>query len=222
MIAAAALGGAVGLDRTAFGQTLLAHPSVAASLAGWCAGTPIEGIWIGLILGLVTAPRIPVGSERLRDFGSVAVALPFAVGPGQPGWIWGLALCATALLAPIGGWVIGVHRELALRTYERLKASRASAHVLERAHFGLAALHIARGACVVVVFVLALRVLIQGATDSMGADLRETFTLLWSLAPLLGVGALLHEARRSGWTWLVVGLVAGVGVSVWGALSTWS
>jgi len=41
MIAALALGGIAGIDRTAFAQTMFAHPVVCGTLAGWIAA------WVG-------------------------------------------------------------------------------------------------------------------------------------------------------------------------------
>lgn len=215
MIAGFLLGGAVGTDRTAVGQTLLAHPAVAASLSGWMVGAPFSGIWCGLTLTLLAHSRLPLGHERLRDYASVAVAIPLALGPVASESDWGLALLLGVLWAKPLGWGI-----LALREFGRVAQSRArelaaqgEVPPVERWHFSLAGLHFARGILAVLLTLVLLRLVLMAWHSTAGEAELRALRWLWVVAPALGLPVLLRARGRALW------LVPGIAV---GALLWWS
>jgi len=212
MIGPLLLGGAAGADRTAVGQSLLAHPVVAAALSGWMAGAPREGLWLGLCLGILSAEWIPVGDERPRDTTTIAVAVPLALGASAPLWQWGLGLGVGLLLLRPLGWAIDGVRELSLRFLRRARnqCEKGEVPALERGHFGLAALHFLRGTVTTLVVAQLLGLAASLAMERIDASARELLFALWWAAPLAGLPTLAE--RRSGW--LVGGVVAGVAL-VW-------
>ena len=113
MLAAAALGAGSGLDRTAFGQTLFAHPAIVGAAAMGITGPTAEA---ALFLGVLTsldATQIPVGPVRRRDFSSAAVfgVLLGAEVAGPSGW----ALVLLASLDPISDPAGVVHEAHKIR-----------------------------------------------------------------------------------------------------------
>jgi len=216
VIAAALLGGAAGADRTAVGQTMLAHPAIAAVLSAWVVGAPREGMWLGLALGLIALAWLPMGEERPRDTTSVAVAVPVAVGASAPPWQWGLALLVALLLArPLGLAIDGV-RALALRYLRRARAAceRGETPSLERGHFGLAALHFLRGAAATVLAAVVIGAVVTVAERGVDEAARYSLGAVWWAAPLVGIPRLL---RRRRWWWAAGAAVGAAGVWLGGA-----
>jgi mannose/fructose/N-acetylgalactosamine-specific phosphotransferase system component IIC len=218
LILAALLGGLAGADRTAVGQTLLAHPAVAAGLAGWLVGAPAEGIWLGFCLTLLMQRNLPVGYESLRDTTSVAIAIPLAAGANAPTWAFGTALVLGLILARPAGRTIHLLRMLALgnriRLRERLEAGELPR--LEFYHFGMSFLHFLRGLLVTSILALLLHLALVLGDSFFDESARRTFEAIWWSAPLLGVGALLLQRTRLPWILLGLG-AASVGLLLWGA-----
>jgi mannose/fructose/N-acetylgalactosamine-specific phosphotransferase system component IIC len=209
LIAAYLLGGAVGADRTAVGQTLLAHPVVAASLAGWWVGAPFAGLWLGFTLSLLAHTHLPLGHERLRDNASVAVAIPFAVGPGAGDAEWGLALLVGILWAAPLAWGIGALRELGRGAQQRAREMSSAGLVppIERWHFGLAGLQFARGVLAVMLTVLLLRGVLSAYHAVAGEAESQALSWLWMTAPLVGIPILVRVRGKR--RWLLAGTVLG-------------
>lgn len=210
MILAALLGGAAGADRTAVGQTLLAHPAVAATLAGFLMGAPAEGIWLGFCLSLLSHSNLPIGYESLRDTTSVAVAIPLALGPHATSWAWGAALVLGLLLARPAGQAIHALRALTLHNRVQLRRRVESGEVprFEFFHFGMAFLHFLRGLLVCLVLATVLRLLLRGLGSVVDASARQALEMSWWGAPLLGVGGLLRQRARLSWVVLGLGLAS--------------
>lgn len=204
MLAGAALGAGAGLDRTAFGQTLFAHPAVVGAAAMGIAGPTLDA---ALFLGVLTsldATQIPVGPVRRRDFSSAAVfgvLLGAEVG-GPSGWA--LVLLASLAVATIGGWTVALVREIAARSVPAVDRAigRGDLRSLERLHLGLTLLHPLRGAAVVVCALAGLRPLIQMLTDAAQRNgSGDYLALIWMLAPWAALPVLcrLHWERRRPW-----------------------
>jgi len=218
LILAAILGGLAGADRTAVGQTLLAHPAVAAGLAGWLVGAPAEGIWLGFCLTLLMQRHLPVGYESLWDTTSLAVAIPLAAGANAPEWAFGMTLVLGLVLARPAGRAINLLRSLALHNRKRLRRRLEAGELppLERYHFGMSFLHFVRGLLVTVILALVLRLAIGLADSFFDESARRSFEAIWWSAPLLGVGVLLRQRARL--PWLLFGLcLASLGLLLWGA-----
>jgi PTS system mannose-specific IIC component len=102
----AAVGGLLGLDRTALGQFMISEPIVAAPLMGWFLGDTAAGVVIGVVLEMLWVLDLPVGTFVPADSTIAAVvATGIAVlgsngGPALPGVI-GFSLLLTAGMAPV-------------------------------------------------------------------------------------------------------------------------
>lgn len=214
---AVALGAAAGADRTAFGQTLLSHPAVAAALAGWAVGAPREGAWLGVALTLLSTPHVPVGRERLRDWCSAAIAACCAAGPEREPWVWGAALALSLLVARGGGLLIAALRRLNARLVDALGApvspAAPSMSKLERVHLACGAMELVRGGLVALVAAGAIAAALAWLEPLLAGPERRALSAFWTLAPLVGLPLALR--LRSGgvphrWLWpgVAVGLAA--------------
>ena len=63
----------LGLDRTAFLQSMVSRPLVAAPLTGWLLGIPQAGLEVGMLLELLWLGRLPVGTVIPPDDTQVAI-----------------------------------------------------------------------------------------------------------------------------------------------------
>ena len=61
LVALAGAGSLLSLDRRAAVQAMLAHPVVAAALAGWALGDLPVGLLVGVLMGLLWSGALPVG-----------------------------------------------------------------------------------------------------------------------------------------------------------------
>lgn len=184
MIPGVLLGAAAGLDRTAFGQTLLAHPFVAASLSGALVGDPVRGLEAGLVLWMLAAPRVPVGETRVRDWTTAAVVLPWCVPAEAGDAAWTLALCVAVGVALAGGAAIEGVRDIARRSVEIWRARPAEARTdPTRLHLGLTSLHAARGAMVAALAIVGGRWFVDGVVDAAGPRPQAFLETIWTLAP---------------------------------------
>jgi len=198
MIPLVAVAAAVGIDRTAFGQTMLAHPLVAATLGGWLAGAPAEGFWLGATLTLLSLAHVPVGETRLRDWSNLSLAGGYALAGRSPAEAGAILLVLVLLARPAGHAILAV-RAFTLRLRESVDPVLAAGR-----HDGLPWIqllgllaHALRG---IVVTALAV-FLLDAAADRVGAldaRLGEGLARLWALAAILGVPLLyrLHLAPR--------------------------
>lgn len=211
----AILGGLAGVDRTAFGQTSLAHPFVAGSVCGLVVGAPLEGVRLAVVVMMLSAATIPVGEARLRDWTSAAI-IGVALGavlppPGN----WGAALVWAVLCARPAGWFIEAARRLAGGAMDRADRARERGDLgaLERLHGALTGLHLLRGALVTLLGLLIGRWLLTGPVVGSEAVARW-MAELWTLAPWAAVPLLLRvHVLRSGWSWVSVG-AAGLALTI--------
>lgn len=217
MILAAGVGALAGADRTAFAQTMLAHPVICGTLSGWIAGDPVSGLRLGVVYGMLASRRAPIGGEGpVVDWTSAAIAVPFALGPSASGWQWGLGLCAGLLLALLGGHVIRGVRRLAAGVEPRVEAAaeRADLSAIQRIHLGFLGLHLVRGAAVSLVGAILI--------GAMAFDLRwsgpeqSAAAMIWGFAPLVAVTVLVDSHRRvGGWKAVCFGALVGLTLVLW-------
>lgn len=205
MIGALVLGGVAGVDRTAFGQTMLAHPVVCATLAGWYAGDPASGLRIGIVFGMFASRRAPLGGGGpVLDWTSASIAVPLALGPAAAGWQWGLGIVAGFCIALLGGHVIRALRAFAASREAGANARARSGDLggIERLHMGMLVLHLLRGATVVALGSVAV--------SAVAFDLRwsgpeqSATTMIWAFAPVAAVTVLLQTQLRHAGVWPVV------------------
>lgn len=132
------LGGLVALDGTSTGQFMISRPLIAASLAGWIVGAPMQGAWIGLLLEALHLSVLPVGAARYPEAGPAAVAAGavYASGPPAP------SVLLTVVLFALGWeWVSGYSVRLLRNVNGRFLAVAESVTELEPAR--LVRLHLA-------------------------------------------------------------------------------
>lgn len=112
-------GSLVGLDLVSVGQTMIARPLVAATVAGMILGDPMAGAAVGVVLELFALDLLPVGAARYPDYGPAAVAAA-AVAAGAPGALaLGLAVALGLGVAYLGEWSIHWLRRLNGRDVRR-------------------------------------------------------------------------------------------------------
>ena len=215
MIAAAALGVIAGVDRTAFGQTGLGNPFVAACLSAWVAGATGEGVWLGIVLLLLSVARIPVGEQRVRDWTSAAVAAPWWAGPDAGPERWALALLLSLVLAHLAGRLVGMARAVAGRWVEDWRESDETKVGATALHLRCTALHALRGGLVVGAAVPAGAALLDLLVPRLGVAEATALARFWELAPIALLPLLwrfhgdMGRARHQ-WTALLVGFAVGL------------
>ncbi|HWR73496.1 MAG TPA: PTS sugar transporter subunit IIC [Nitrospirota bacterium] len=102
----AAVGGLLGLDRTALGQFMVSEPIVAAPLIGWLLGDTAAGIVIGVVLEMLWVLDLPVGTfvpadSTIAATAATAIAVLGSRGdPALPG-VMGFSLLLTTGIAPV-------------------------------------------------------------------------------------------------------------------------
>lgn len=179
-------GAVAGLDRTAFGQTLFAHPVVAGGLLAFALGAPPAAILLLGVLLCLDAPQVPVGGAPLPDMTSGALVGVALISAADSAAGYGLALVCALGCGVIGGWSITGQRSLAARGMTRMDRAieEASLVRLERLHLGLTALSALRGAVVVGIGVLAGRwVLVEVLPHWADTWLTDWLVGIWRLAP---------------------------------------
>lgn len=211
----ALLGALLALDGVAVGQFMISRPLVAAWLAGWLTGAPLEGAMVGALLELYLLAAVPSGAGRHPEPGPAAVVAgaTAAAYPGPDGLM--LAVAAGLLL----GWV-GARTQVWQRNWlgqrlpplEHLEGAEVE---LRRRHLSALALDAVRGAGLTLAALLAVRGLephVQplwplGEGATLGVLLPGAFVSLGI------VGRGLQGATR--WPQLAGGLVAGLLLGRW-------
>jgi len=142
----AALGGALGLDDTAVGQTMVSRPIVAGALAGLVAGSLPLGFLLGVFLECVYASRFKVGGARVPDATTAAVigATVAALEPTAGGLALGLV--AALLFGEVGGRVTMAFRRWVGRLVPLQKDDPMPPGRLGRLHATLVTADFVRGA----------------------------------------------------------------------------
>jgi mannose/fructose/N-acetylgalactosamine-specific phosphotransferase system component IIC len=217
MISAAVLGAVAGADRSAYGQTMLAHPIVCGTLAGWIAGDPSSGLRLGIVYGMLASRRAPIGGAGpVLDWTSPSIAVPIALGSAASGWQWGLGLTAGVLFALLGGRLIRLVRAFAARREGALEAAARSGDLdrIEHHHLNFLGLHLLRGA------IAAL--LGAGLVSRLAFDVRWTgpeqsaAAMVWGFAPIAAAVVLLDAHRRhAGWAPVGFGAAAAILLVLW-------
>lgn len=99
------LGAIVTVDGTSVGQFMISRPIVAATLAGWLAGSPELGIIVGVILEAYHLSVVPFGASRYPEPGAPAVVggAIYAASGGGVG-----TLVTVLLFVLVWEWVCGM------------------------------------------------------------------------------------------------------------------
>ncbi len=101
----AAVGGLIGLDRTAAGQFMISQPIVAGPLTGLLLGDPAAGFLIGASLELIWLLDLPIGTFVPADstIAAIAATAVAVIGGGgdPPLAAVGFSILLTTALAPL-------------------------------------------------------------------------------------------------------------------------
>lgn len=221
IVALAGAGSLLSLDRRAVVQAMIAHPVVAAALAGWALGDLPVGLLVGVLLGLLWSGALPVGGvvppdETLGAVVGTGVAVLGARAVGAE--VLPAAMCG--FVAGVPAALLGRRLELVLRRYNGLLAERAEKAVaagdvraVERVTIQALFFAVA-GAFVVHLVILVPAVVgtqwvIQRWPGSTGLLAIAAFPV-----PLAGIGAVITGAGfRVGLAWATLGFGVGLFVS---------
>ena len=200
-----------GIDGASAGQFLISRPLVSATLAGYCIGTPSEGLMIGALLEGYHLADLPVGGARLPEPGPAAgPAVLLAARLGGPGGLaLGVALGVLGSLA--GGATFRGQRRLNSRIMRPPENGRLSGPALSRRHWSCIGADALRSLLLTGSGLAAALAVPHGLAARW--PLRETATWMLLAAPaLLVAGTLLrrwHRVPNAG-AMFVAGTLAGI------------
>jgi PTS system mannose-specific IIC component len=202
ILAAAVIGGMVGLDRTAAGQFMFSSPVVAGPLAGWLLGDLTAGLVIGGVLELIWVLDLPVGTFVPADSTVAAVAATAIAAIGGGGSsdlsVIGFSLLLTACMVPVTMYADQVLRQRNRRIAERAigregtatAASVTTWHLAGLFAFFLKAFTLSLG------FTAAGVVLLSWFLQAPDAY-RRAMSLFVLFLPLLGVASMARKLSMS-------------------------
>jgi mannose/fructose/N-acetylgalactosamine-specific phosphotransferase system component IIC len=179
------LGGIAALDAVPLGQTMLSQPLVTAALVGALWGDWRTALEVGVVLQLLAASTLPVGSRTPEDYASggvVGASLAMALAAHQP---FAMARESSALLGALAGMLIAAAGVPLIKWQRRRNEglSRWCEAELRRGRGGA----LASAQWAAVVFAFAVGAGFTAAGLGLG---------LWALAPLVA-----HESLRLARAW---------------------
>jgi hypothetical protein len=133
-------GGFVTLDGASFGQFMVSRPLVAATIAGWIFGGPVQGAVVGIVLESFHLAILPVGAAKYPESGPPAVAAGavYTVSDLEPSTLL-IVMLGALLLERIGGETVRYLRQARVRTNAaHLAGPRLAANVEKTQLMGLA------------------------------------------------------------------------------------
>lgn len=198
----ALLGGVAALDATPVAQTLLSQPLVTATLLGWLWGDWATALAVGVVLQILAASTLPIGSRTPEDYATggvvgAGVALVLAPGPGMQPWreaaqlagvIAGLLAATTGV--PLIRWQRRRNEGLARWCEAELRAGHESAPGV--ASVAGAALAFGIGVAFCAVWIGASSLLLRGLVENESLRLSRAWTLAQPLWLGFGLAQLLH------------------------------
>jgi mannose/fructose/N-acetylgalactosamine-specific phosphotransferase system component IIC len=210
-LAAALLGGLLGLDVVGFPQAMISRPLVAATIAGAFTGDPERGLLLGVVLELVALGTLPFGASRYPEWGSASVVggVLYAQHTTAPVGALALAVFATLLAAWLSSESMVLLRQLNVRVDRSLRprlatGDAAAVHTLQLA--GLT-MDFVRGAVVTVVALLLLAPAVAAILPLWSGGATSERAVLGGLTAALGAAT----------TWMLVrGSPAARGLAIFG------
>ena len=218
IVALAGFGSLISLDRRAAVQAMLAHPVVAAALAGWALGDLAVGLLVGVLLGLLWSGAIPVGGVVPPDetIGAVVATGVAVLGARATGAeLLPSAMCGFLIGVPAA--MLGRRLELVLRRYNGELAMRADKsiaagdlRVVERVMIQALLLAVA-GAFLVQLVLLGAGIALAGWALERFPELTAWLAFAAFPVPLAGAGAVITGGGfRVGLAWATMGFVVGL------------
>ncbi|HEX2095046.1 MAG TPA: PTS sugar transporter subunit IIC [Longimicrobiaceae bacterium] len=191
------LGGVAAVDGTSLGQFMLSRPVVAATLAGWIAGSPDQGALLGLFLEAFHLTVLPVGAARYPEGGPAAVAAAGAYAGTSHSFS---ALLVTLILAllweRLGGLSVQEIRKLNVRFSPRPGTESISPSLLSRGHLLALTVDFARGASLTAAGVLLFGWILEEAIFLLPHGSVARLALGVALAAALGASLRLFGNGR--------------------------
>lgn len=205
----ALLAGAVAVDGTSFGQFMISRPLVAATVAGWIVGAPLQGAAIGFVLESFHLTVLPVGAARYPEGGPAAVAggAVYAASSTPPAGTLLLLVLAVLLLEWMGGESVRFLRQINVRLLAK-EGAAGDPHFLQRRHLTAIVLDFARGVLLTLVGIVLLRLWLQGLTPHWGLGEEVSGIIVGGVA----IALLASAARLVGWRgWFAAaGVICGI------------
>jgi mannose/fructose/N-acetylgalactosamine-specific phosphotransferase system component IIC len=224
------LGGVAALDATPVAQTLLSQPLVTATLLGWIWGDWQTAFSVGVVLQILAASTLPVGSRTPEDYATggvvgTGVALALAHGVQMQPWRDSAALAGvmTGLVAATAGvplirWQRRRNEGLSRWCESELRAGNEGA--LGQAHAAGVSLAFAVGVASVAFWLAAGTLGLRGIVEHESLRLSRAWTVLqplwlgFALAQLLSAfvqrrltrAAIYGAAMIGAWLTLVMGM----------------
>lgn len=197
---------------------MISRPLIAGALAGVLLGDPMEGMWIGMFLELLTLRQLPIGAARQWDAGLGAIAGAVTCLASHAGREEGIILGAAVgtAVAWLGGWSIHSLRQVNARLVAGLADGPTSAARLARRHLLAMGIDYGRGAlltalaAVAVVWVLGLLGPIPELDESLAA-------LVLVCVAALALGGLVRTLVSGPRAWIAFGggVLGSLGVWLW-------
>jgi PTS system mannose-specific IIC component len=213
-VALTLLGGIVGLDAVSCPQAMLSRPLVAGALAGAVLGDPVKGLWVGVLLELLTLRQLPVGAARQWDAGPAAVAAAAAYAPSPEG---PAALTAAVglgvLIGWIGEWSIHGLRHMNAGVVGDVERRSGDVRTLERLHLAALGLDFTR-AVLLTLLGVSLAVALTTVFPAGSPALRwVAYGVVGAAA--LALGAVVRTMAAGRAVWVAFGAGAGASLLLW-------
>lgn len=213
-MALAGLGAIAGLDMVSWGQLMISRPIVTAPVAGFILGDPVTGMWVGVILEVLSLHQLPVGAARYWDTGPAAVAAStgaVTLSGGAYGLLVGAGL--GAVVAWCGTWSIHYLRRLNSRVVSVDGSQEVDPRWLTGRHLAAMGLDLGRAGLLTLIAVVGAHWLASGAAGlgepALGALV--VFTTLIGLA----LGADISMVAGGRRVWVAFGVGVGLGALIW-------
>lgn len=196
------LGGLAALDATPVAQTLLSQPLVTATVLGLLWGDLPLAIGVGVVLQILAASTLPLGSRTPEDYaagGVVGAGVALALGAQAPYEYWRqsamLVGAFAGMLAAVGGvplikWQRRRNEGLSRWCEQALRGGDEGA--LGRAHAAAVALAFGVGVAYCAVAIAVVLLLMKGPVVSESMRLARGWELLQPLWLGFGFAQLLH------------------------------
>jgi len=196
------LGGVAALDATPVAQTLLSQPLVTATALGLLWGDLPTALSVGIVLQILAASTLPVGSRTPEDYatgGVVGTGVALALGANAPYEYWRqsamLVGAFAGMLTAMGGvplikWQRRRNEGLSRWCEQALRAG--DEHALSRSHAAAVALAFGVGLAYCAAAMAIILLSARGLVENESLRLARAWELLQPLWLGFGFAQLLH------------------------------